>query len=397
MLSVEQVRDDIPLSKELIYLDSASTSLTPKIVVDSMVEYYAQYNSNMGRGAYSIAVHATQEVEKARRKISKFIHTQENNEIIFTKNTTEAVNIISHGLPFNKTDNILVSGLEHHSNMLPWLKLQDQGISVKIIEPDNNGFITPEMIEEEINNNTHLVASTHIANATGSYLDVKEISKIAHEHNSLYIMDGAQSIGHTNIDIQDINPDFAAFPGHKGTMGPAGTGFLYLKKEHQDLIEPYCLGGGTVTDVNVPEYTLEDVPGRFEGGTQNIPGFIGLGHSIDYINKIGISNIEKHTGKLTQILYQGLKSIENVTVYGDENNIYSIVSFNIHNMNPHDVAKILDESCNICVRSGHHCAIPLIKYIGAEQGSIRASIHYYNTEDEIIQLINNIREITQLI
>lgn len=395
-MQTEDVRADIPLLENVIYLDAASTTPTPKPVVEAMCDYFYNYNANTGRGAYSLAVKATQKVKDAKFKVANFVNASPE-EIIFTKNTTEAINIVAQGLHFEKGDSIIVPNIEHHSNFLPWLKLKSKGVNLKVVKADKNGIVNPASIEESIDETARLIAITHISNALGSRQDVNEIGKIAQENDVLYLVDAAQSIGHMQVDVRDIKADFAAFPGHKGTLGPVGTGFLYCKEEHAAKLEPTNLGGGTVLDVSEDDFELESFPARFESGTGNIAGFIGLGESVDYINRIGMKNIENHSIKLTKELYSILNSIENVTCYGEPQNIYGIVSFNINNMHPHDVAKILDEIRGICVRSGHHCAIPAIKHIGAYEqgGTVRSSIHYYNTSEEIQALGETVEEIAK--
>jgi cysteine desulfurase/selenocysteine lyase len=395
-METAEVRADIPLLEELIYLDAASTTPTPKPVVEAMCDYFYNYNANTGRGAYSLAVKATQKVKDSRLKIANFINATPE-EIVFTKNTTEAINIVANGLSFKKGDSIIVPNIEHHSNFLPWLNLRKKGVDLKVVKANSDGIVDPYSIEKAVDETTRLIAVTHVSNAIGSVQDVHEIGKIAKEKDLLYLIDAAQSIGHMKVDIKEMNADFAAFPGHKGTLGPVGTGFLYCNQKRVEEIEPSSLGGGTVLDVSEDDFELESFPARFEGGTGNIAGFIGLGASIDYINRIGMEKIEKHSINLTQELYSSLASIENVTCYGNPQNIYGIVSFNINNMHPHDVAKILDEIGGICVRSGHHCAIPAIKHIGAYEqgGTVRASVHYYNTSEEIQKLATTVEEIAK--
>ncbi len=383
-MKTADVRGDIPLLEDVIYLDAASTTPTPRPVVEAMSDYFYNYNANTGRGAYRIALRATQELDHSREKIAQFVNS-DFNEIIFTKNTTEAINIVAHGIEFKKGDNIVVPNIEHHSNMVPWLNLQSKGVEVKIVEADENGIIRPETVEDQLDENTRLVSVTHISNSIGSVQPVVDIGKIVKDNGSLYLVDAAQSAGHIEVDVKNLKADFVGFPGHKGLLGPVGTGFLYCASDIMDELKPLNLGGGTVENVTFDDFTLTESPACFEGGTGNIAGFIGLGAAIDYLERIGISEVEKHTKKLTKIMYQEIQEIENVRIYGSPENIYGIVSFNIDNINPHDLAKILDEVNSICVRSGFHCAIPAMKHLGAYQlgGTVRASIHYYNTLEEI--------------
>jgi len=394
MTSVEQIRSDFPILKDLIYLDSASTSLTPKQVVEAMNEYYYRYNANVGRGAYRIAIESGEKVEEIRGKIAKFINA-EDEEIIFTKNTTEAINTVANGLNFEKGDNICVSNMEHHSNLIPWLNLKQIGVEVNIVEANSEGVVENSEIEKHVDDRTKLVAINHISNSLGSIQDIETIEKIAHENNSLFLVDGAQSLGHTKIDVERINADFMACPGHKGLLGPVGTGFLFLKEDIANDLKPTNLGGGTITNVNGHDFTLENIPHRFEGGTQNISGIIGLGRAIDYINNIKVSNIEKHCSNLTKKIWELFLNIEGLTLYGTPKNTHSIVSFNIEGVNPYDASKILDETGNICVRSGFHCAIPGINHLNAD-GTVRVSVHYYNNMSDIEKLAKLTEEITKM-
>jgi cysteine desulfurase/selenocysteine lyase len=383
-MKTADVRADIPLLENHIYLDAASTTPTPRPVVEAMCDYFYHYNVNTGRGAYRLAMKATQELENTRETVAKFFKAS-SEEIVFTKNTTEAINLVSRGFNFKKGDRIVVSNMEHHSNLVPWLNLKKRGVDVEIVKANPQGVVNPSDIDKAIDKNTKLLTITHISNSMGSVQPVKELGKIAKEKDILYLIDAAQSAGHLKLNINDLMADFIAFPGHKGLLGPVGTGFLYCDQDLQERMEPINLGGGTVEDVSWNDFKLSQCPNRFEAGTQNIAGFIGLGEAVDYVKRIGISKIEKHDRNLTRILYHQLKDLEGINVYGSPENIYGIVSFNIDGINPHDLAKILDETKNICVRSGQHCAIPSIEHLGAREagGTVRASFHYYNTPEEV--------------
>ncbi len=395
-MKTADVRADIPLLEDYIYLDAASTTPTPRPVVEAMCDYFYHYNVNTGRGAYRLAVKATHEMEKARENLAKFFNASPN-EIILTKNTTEAINLVARGMNFSKGDRIVVSNMEHHSNLIPWFNLQKRGVEVEVVKANSEGVVDPYDVEKAIDKNTKLLTITHISNSIGSVQPVKELGKIAKENGTPYLIDAAQSAGHLKLSVTDFNADFIAFPGHKGLLGPVGTGFLYCGQELQEKMEPINLGGGTVEDVSGNAFQLTPCPSRFEGGTQNIAGFIGLGAAIDYVKRIDILKIEKHDKKLTQLLYKRLHNMEGATVYGIPENIYGIVSFNIDGINPHDLAKILDESQNICVRSGQHCAIPSIEHLGARkvEGTVRASFHYYNTPEEVKTLGDCLENISQ--
>lgn len=397
-MKVADVRADIPFLDEVIYIDAASTTPTPQPVVEAICDYYHHFNANTGRGAYRTAIKATSEVEKSRIKLARFINC-DPQEIVFTKNTTEAINLVAHGFDFEKGDSIIVPNIEHHSNLVPWLNLKKSGVNIKIVKSDQYGMVNVADIENAIDKTTKLITLTNISNSMGSMLPVEEIGKLAKEKDVLYMVDAAQSAGHMSIDVEKINADFMACPGHKGLLGPVGTGFLYCNREIIDDLKPMNLGGGTIIDVTENDFTLAEPPARFEGGTQNVSGLIGLGAAVDYLNKIGMEKIEKHGEKITRMMYDGINEIDNSIVYGHPEAIYDMVGFNINGVNCHDVAKILDEQESICVRSGMHCAIPAIRQIGAYDfgGTVRASIHYYNTKEEIQTLIDILEEISRFL
>lgn len=390
------IRKDIPLLNDLIYLDAASTTPTPEPVVNAMNDYFHNFNANIGRGAYKTAVKSTTKFENAREKIAKFINSAKN-EVIFTKNTTEAINLVANGIEFKKGDSIIVPNIEHHSNFLPWLNLKKQGTNLKIIKANKYGIIDSSDVEKAVDDTTKLITTTHISNSIGSCQPIYEIGDIAEANDVLYMIDAAQSAGHMKLNVKETKADFIAFPGHKGLLGPVGTGFLYCKSDIAEQLKPMNLGGGTVSNVSEGDFTLESIPARFEGGTQNIAGIIGLGAAVDYVERIEIENIEKYSVKLTKYMYDELSSIDNILLYGNPENIHGIVAFNIDGMNSHDVAKILDEIKNICVRSGYHCAIPAIKHVGADAlgGTVRASVHYYNTKEEIDILVETVNEVSK--
>ena len=397
-MKTADVRRDIPLLGDVIYLDAASTTPTPRPVIEAISDYFYNYNANTGRGAYRMAVKATQRLDEARNKIARFVKA-DPNEIIFTKNTTEAINLVANSLEFERGDNIVVPNIEHHSNLVPWLNLQEKGVELRMVKADSEGVIDPDSVNEMVDGKTRLVSITHISNSLGTVQPVEEIAEIAENKGTLCLVDAAQSAGHMEVDVKQLKADFVAFPGHKGLLGPVGTGFLYCAENVQKELKPLNLGGGTVDEVTDNDFNLTEAPACFEGGTQNIAGFIGLGSAIDYLERIGMSSIEKHSKKLTRIMYQEIQDLEKVTVYGSPENIYGIVSFNIDNINPHDLAKILDETKSICVRSGFHCAIPSMKHIGAYEigGTVRASIHYYNTQEEIEILSETLKKVSSFL
>ena len=393
----EKIRQHFPILENGIYVDSAAMSLTPKPVLDEMIQYYKNYNVNIGRGVYRLSQIATLKYENANKKVRNFIGAKNIGEIIFTKNSTEAINMVAIGYSkWKKGDEVVTTTIEHHSNYVPWLKLKEKGVKVNIIEPNNQGIFDIDDFENAINNNTKLVAVTHISNVLGTITPIKKISNICVEKNNrnkpLLLVDGAQSVPHTKVDLNKLGCDFFAFSGHK-MLGPTGTGVLWVKD--LNILEPTYFGGGMVDTVSKYDYTLTDDYGRYEAGTSNIAGGIGLGKAVDYLNDIGMEKIELHENRLTTKLLNGLNKIKGVNIYGpnDPNKIIGIVSFNIDGLHPHEVALMLDESFCIMARSGYHCCMPLMNQIKANEGTIRISIYLYNTEEDIDAILNAISQI----
>ncbi len=400
MFNVEEVRKDFPiLNTGLAYLDNTASSLTPEPVLQKMLEFYRQFRSNIERGVHRLSQKASEEHEQARLKVMNFVNARSEAEIIMTKNATEGINIIASGLKIHKGEKIVTSILEHHSNFVVWLRVKERhGAIMEVIEPHNpsdQGILNPADFEKAIDDNTRLVAITHVSNVLGAITPVREIAKIAHEHGALVLVDGAQSVPHMKIDIKDIGCDFLAFSGHK-LCAPTGSGALYIREELTEQIEPLCVGGGSIIDVDVDSYKLGKSPTRFEAGTPAIAETIGLGAAIEYLEKIGMDNIENYERVLTRQMYNGLKSIPKVELYGPglEHRI-GIISFNVGGLNHHDVALALDISADIMVRSGHHCALPLSKSLIRRPGTVRASTYFYNTKEEINKLISAVEEIAK--
>lgn len=390
MLDPYEIRKDFLVLREVIYLDSAATSQTPIPVIEAMNEYYYKYAGNYGRGAHRLARETTNNYEEAREKVANFLGADPKSTI-FTRNTTESIGMVAHGLDWKKGDHIVTTLIEHHSNLLPWIRLRRKGVRISIVKPDKAGNIKPEDIEAAMNEETRLVAVTHVSNVFGSLLDVKNITTLAHKHGAKVLLDAAQSVGHIPVSVKNIGCDFLAASGHKGLLGPQGTGILYIKEPEE--IEPLHLGGGNVNSVTLESYGLEPPPNRFEAGTPNIPGVIGLGRGVKYVENTGVAQIEKHIRGLAKEAARRLAGIPGVEVYGPENRV-GIVPFNIKGLNPHDVAIILDETKKICVRSGHHCAMPSIDFLGKE-GTVRASFALYNTKEEVDILVEAVEEIAR--
>jgi cysteine desulfurase / selenocysteine lyase len=392
MYDVYAVREDFPVLKEVVYLDSSATTQTPIPAVEAMVEYFYRYAGNHGRGAHRLAREATNRYEDAREIVAHFLNT-EPSKTVFMKNTTEGINLIANSYPWEAGDHIVTTLLEHHSNLLPWLRLQKKGVKVTVVSPDIEGKINISSIEKALTEKTRLIAITQVSNTLGSIQDVKSVTKLAHRHDIKVLIDGAQSAGHMPVSLKDLRCDFFATAGHKGLLGPQGTGVLYIKEP--DVLDSASVGGGTVSDVEGYTYVLEPSPACFEAGTPNIPGVIGLGRAVEYVEKIGVSEIEAHEIKLSREAAKRLSELEHVEVYGPEDRA-GIVPFNVKGLNAHDVALILDQTRKICVRSGHHCAIPIIRFLNVDS-TVRASFALYNTEEEVDMLVNAVAGLKALV
>lgn len=402
MLNVEKVRRDFPILKSgIIYLDNAASSLTPEPVLEKMLEFYRQYRANVDRSIHHLSQQASEEFERARAKVADFINAKSDSEIIMTRNTTEGTNIIASGLKWKKGDKVVTSVIEHHSNFIIWLRAKNRyDIKVEAVKPKEpmaQGLLDPEDFEKVIDEKTRLVAITHVSNVLGAITPVKEIAKIAHEHGAYVLVDGAQSVPHMKVDVQKLGCDFLAFTGHK-MCAPTGSGALYIKEELTEEVEPLCIGGGSISDVDIDYYRLDKSPRRFEAGTPAIAEDIGFGAAVDYLEKVGMENIERHEKKLTKKMYELLSDVPKIEIYGPKpERKIGITAFNVSDLNPHDVALALDVSANIMVRSGHHCALPLTKNILHRPGSVRASTYLYNTKEEIEKFALAVREIAEIL
>ncbi len=393
----ERIRADFPIVNDIIYLDSAATSLTPEPVLEAVLSYYREYNANVGRGVHRVSQLATQKYQNAHRKVAGFIGAKEG-EVIFTKNTTEAINMVAYGLKWSKGDEIVTTLLEHHSNFLPWLRLREQGVRVKIVEPNKQGIFELSDFEHAIDDRTRLVAVTQVSNVLGTISPIKEIAAICKEqgngNGALFLVDGAQAAPHIPINVKELGCDFLAFSGHK-MLGPTGTGILWVKDSR--VLEPTLFGGGMIESVSKDDYTLAGGYERFEAGTPNIAGGIGLGKAVDYLNEVGMEAMRSYEERLAKRLLDGLQGIEKLRVYGstNPNERIGVVSFNIEGVHPHDVALMLDETSDIMVRSGHHCCMPLMDYLGLKEGTVRASVYLYNTEAEVDTFLETVEGIAK--
>lgn len=402
MLDAQKIRKDFPFlvnHPEIIYFDSGATSLKPQCVIDKETEYYTQYCANIKRGAHRSATKANDEYESARGKIKKFINASLDREIIFTMNNTHAMNTVVHGMGeglLRPGDEVILSVLEHHSNLTPWLRLQkSKKIKVKFARPDANNVISKESVDSLMTENTKVISLQHVSNSTGAVNEIKNIAKLARSYDCFVVCDGAQSLGHFPVDVRDLDVDFYAAAGHK-MFGPTGTGFLYMQEEHQRWMEPLMVGGETTDSAQENGvYKLNEPPEKYEAGTPNIAGCIALGAAVDYINKIGLNEIERHTNKkLVKTLYESLSSNNKVELYGptDLARRSGLVSFNVKGTDMHEVGLLLDSMRKIAVRTGLHCASMMAQHYNIP-GSVRASLHAYNTEEEIQIFLDTLNRI----
>ena len=391
-MNTEQIKKDFPLleNKNITYLDSGATTQKPIQVIKAVEEFYQKYNANPHRGAYSLSVEATEQYENTRTKIAKFINAKHREEIIFSKNATESLNLIaySYGLDnIKKDDEVVISIMEHHSNLVPWQKMTKQtGSKLNYMYINENYEITDEEIERKITDKTKIVGITHVSNVLGTINNVKKIIKYAHKKGAVVIVDASQSIPHMKIDVQDLDADFLVFSGHK-MLAPLGIGVLYGKREILNKMTPFLMGGDMIEYVYEQDTTFAPLPNKFEAGTQNVEGVIGLGAAIDYIEKLGYDKIQEIEHEVISYARQELSKLDYLTLYTtpNEENHSSVISFNIKGVHPHDVASILDSE-GVCVRSGNHCAQPLMRFLGIDS-TCRASFYIYNTKEDVDKLV----------
>lgn len=377
----------------LVYLDSAATSQKPQVVIDALEKYYREYNSNVHRGVHTLGTRATDGYEGAREKVRKFINASATEEIIFTKGTTASINLVaaSYGRKhIQKGDEIVISLMEHHSNIIPWQQLALQtGATLKYLPLQEDGTISLDDARGIITPNTKIVSIMHVSNVLGVINPIKELAEIAHENGAVMVVDGAQGAPHIKIDVQDLNCDFYALSGHK-MCGPTGIGALYGKKHLLEEMPPIEFGGEMIDFVELYDSTWKELPWKFEGGTPIIAGAIGLGAAIDFLESIGLENIEQHEHKLAAYALQRMSEIDGLTIYGpmDASKRAGVITFNLDDVHPHDVATVLDAE-GIAVRAGHHCAQPLMRWLKAS-ATARASFYLYNTEDDIDRLVEGL-------
>ncbi|MBC1283692.1 cysteine desulfurase [Listeria welshimeri] len=400
MIDIQKIRADFPIldqeinEKPLAYLDNAATSQKPKQVIEALAHYYEFDNANVHRGVHTLAARATDAYESARVKVAKFIHAREVAEIIFTRGTTSAINLVVDSYAeanIEAGDEIVISYLEHHSNLIPWQQLaKRKGAVLKYIELEEDGTISVEQAKKTIGEKTKIVALAHVSNVLGTITPIREIAAIAHKFGAVILVDGAQAVPHMEVNVVDLDADFYAFSGHK-MMAPTGIGALYGKRELLDTMEPTEFGGEMIDFVELYDSTWKELPWKFEAGTPIIGGAIALGAAIDYLAEVGLANIHAHEQELVGYAIEEMSKIDGITIYGpkDASKRCGLVTFNLEGAHPHDIATILDED-GIAIRAGHHCAQPLMKWLDVSS-TARASFYIYNTKEEIDALIDGLK------
>ncbi|MBI2543439.1 MAG: cysteine desulfurase [Candidatus Aenigmarchaeota archaeon] len=400
-MNVEKIREDFPILKRkinnhpLVFLDSASTSQKPVQVINAIKNYYEMNNANPHRSIYQLCDEATQMYEDARKKVVKFINARNDEEIIFVRNTNEAMNIIVQSYAMDNLkegDEVLLTVMEHHANIVPWQMLQKKGVKIKFVDIKDDGTLDMDKLKDMMSKNTKIVSVTHKSNVLGSLNPINEIGKISHDNGSLFVVDGAQSVPNMQVDVNNINCDFLAFSGHK-MLAPMNIGVLYGKKEILERMEPFMRGSDMIKEVQLTESTWNDLPWKFEAGTPNVEGAVGLSTAIDYLEKIGLDNVEKHEEDLTKHALERLRDVEGVKILSAKNG-NGMVSFHLSGVHSHDIAYILNDS-GIAIRSGHMCAQPLMRRLGV-QSVARASFYLYNTKEEIDKFVDSLENVKKV-
>ena len=398
MLDIQKVRADFPIlnqkvnGKPLVYFDNGATSQKPQVVIDAIAKYYQEINANIHRGVHTLSQLATDAYEIARGKVQNHINAKHAHEVLFTSGTTFGINLVANGFAsiLKSGDEVLVSHLEHHSNIVPWQMLCEKtGATLKVIPMDENGELIMAEYDQLLSEKTKIVAVNHISNALGIINPIKYMIDKAHEVGAAILIDGAQSVPHLKPDVQALDCDFYAFSGHK-MCGPTGTGILYGKESWLNKLPPYQGGGEMIKEVSFEKTTYAELPHKFEAGTPNIAGGIVLGTAIDYMNSVGFENIQKQELELLAYATERLSEIEGLRIYGNSKNKTSVVSFNIDGIHPYDIGTIIDK-LGIAVRTGHHCAQPIMNFFGIP-GTIRASFSFYNTKEEIDALVEGVKK-----
>lgn len=403
VLDPRRVKDDFPIlsrtvnGRRLVYLDNAATTQKPRSVIQALVDYYSNYNANVHRGAYQLAEESTELFEGAREKISRFIGCAPE-EIVFVRGATEAINLVAYSYGFKKLrrgDKVLTTIMEHHSNLVPWQFLRAKGVELDFVGLTKDGELDIEELKSKMEKRVKLVAVTQVSNVLGTVNPVREIAQIAHDAGSRILIDGAQSVPHMPVDVTQSDADFFAFSGHK-MLGPMGIGVLYAKRDLLEVMDPFHGGGDMIKTVELRRSTWNDVPAKFEAGTPDVAGAHALGVATDYLRSLGMEEVRRHEVSLTRFALKRLADTEAVTVYGpaDPEKRGGVVSFNIERVHPHDVATILD-SQGVAIRAGHHCAQPLMNWLGVS-ATARASFYVYNMEEDIDALVSAVDRVKEV-
>lgn len=403
-LDIAKIRDDFPLlgtsmrGKPIVFLDSAASSQKPQVVIDAISDYYETQHANVHRGVYELSQKATDAFELGRERVRKFLNADSTDEIIFTRGTTESINLVasSFGKRFLKEgDNVIISALEHHSNIVPWQMIcEEKNAELKVIPINASGELQMDVFRTLINDRTAIVAVGHISNALGVINPVNEIIDIAHSYGKPVLIDGAQATLHKKIDVQAMDADFYAFSAHKA-YGPTGMGVLYGKRKWLEAIPPYQGGGEMISTVSFTKTTYNKIPFKFEAGTPNIAGAIGLGVALEYISSIGHDLIEKHENELLHYATEALMEVDGLKIYGNSNDKASVISFNVDGIHPYDLGTILDK-LGIAVRTGHHCAQPLMEILEIP-GTVRASFAVYNSKEDVDKLAEGVKRAVNML
>ncbi|MFT5257034.1 MAG: cysteine desulfurase/selenocysteine lyase [Polaribacter sp.] len=403
MINVDKIREDFPIlkrtvhGKPLVYFDNAATSQTPQVVIDAIVDYYSNYNSNIHRGVHTLSQEATDKYEEARIKVQHHFNAKEAYEIILTSGTTNSINIIAAGFAsiLQKGDEIIVSALEHHSNIVPWQMLCEKtGAILKVIPMLTDGSLNMDAYHDLVNEKTKLVFCNHVSNALGTVNPVEEIIAKAHQYNAAVLLDGAQATPHIKPDVQALDVDFYVASAHK-LCGPTGVGMLYGKEKWLQILPPYEGGGEMIATVSFEKTTYAGLPHKFEAGTPNICGGIAFGAGLDYMNAVGFENIAAYEHKLLEYGTQELLKIEGLKIYGTTAKKTAVISFNVGGIHPYDIGAILDK-LGVAVRTGHHCAQPIMDFYQIP-GTVRASFSFYNTKEEIDILVSGVKRAVRML
>ena len=402
-IDINKIRQDFPILKrkvngnDFIYLDNAATSQKPNLVIDSIVDYYRNYNSNIHRGVHTVSQEATDAYEKARIKIQDHFNVKNSHEIILTSGTTHSINLVANGFKevLSKDDEIIISGLEHHSNIVPWQMMAEKnGAKINVIPINENGELDMMVYDSILNNKTKLVFVNHVSNALGTVNPINKIIEKAHKVGAAVLVDGAQASAHFKTDLQKLDVDFYTTSAHK-LCGPTGIGMLFGKEKWLKKMPPYQGGGEMISEVTFEKTTYADLPHKFEAGTPNVSGAIAFGVALDYLNTIGFENIDRYEKSLLKYATEKLKSIPGLKIYGEAKEKISVISFNVEGIHAYDIGTLLDKF-GIAVRTGQHCAQPIMDHFGIS-GTVRVSLSFYNTKEEIDKLLKSLKQVLSML